>query len=62
MTNLEFDSVSTSTAMLTGKGANLIRFSVDDTVVSFINCHLAYGKKNIKDRIMNLESIHSEAF
>lgn len=60
VTNLEFDIVKTTT--LTGKGAEVIRFNVDDTVISFLNCHLAHGTSNVKTRLKNLYYIHKKSF
>jgi len=54
--NIEFDNVKTTT--LTNKGAALVRFCIDDTSIAFLNCHLAHGTRNYKDRLKNLYTIH----
>lgn len=42
--NVEHDSVKLNT--MKGKGAVVIRFSVDKSNISFVNCHLTSGTKD----------------
>ena len=47
---------------LGNKGAVCIIFSVDDTKLSFIVCHLTSGNKEINERLRDIQDIHEKAF
>jgi hypothetical protein len=47
---------------LGNKGAVLLSFSYDDTIITIINCHLEAGEGKITERLYNLEYIHQHAF
>ena len=47
---------------LGNKGAVLIKLEIEDSSICFTNCHLQAGNKNYKDRIDNIQEIHTKAF
>lgn len=47
---------------LGNKGGIAIKFKFENMKMSFLNCHLPAGKKNIQSRIESLEDIYKKAF
>ena len=63
ITKIDFDIIPLGlVGKLGNKGAVLIKISVDDTSLCFINCHLQAGSKNNKERAENINTIHLKAF
>jgi len=60
---IQFDEVNFSAlANFSKKGALLIKFNLDDSSLCFINCHLESGANKHKERLQNLNTIHTSAF
>jgi phosphatidylinositol-bisphosphatase len=57
------DSVKTGVAGTLGnKGANIIKFLLDDSSFAFVNAHLEPGQNKVADRLNNVSYIHKNAF
>lgn len=42
---------------MAGQGAIAARFTIDDSSVCFINCHLAAGQKHVRERNTDITAI-----
>ena len=60
---IQFDEVNFSAITnFSKKGSLLIKFHIEDSSCCFINCHFEAGANKIKERIQNLNTIHTTAF
>jgi len=60
---IQFDEINFSAlSNFSKKGALLIKFHIDDSSCCFINCHLESGPNKLKERIQNINAIHTNAF
>lgn len=48
--------------MISNKGAVIIKLYIDDTSICFVNCLLESAAKNVNTRIIDLNTIHENAF
>ena len=48
--------------ILGNKGGVIVKFNIDDSQLSIINCHLTSGNSSLSDRLRDINDIHEKAF